>query len=347
VLIAGNSERPPVMAAMAAAFERLGIESRRFYTQSCNTWYDRLWIHTINHYAHTLRLIPKSVDLFKGHPKSHVLYRNRMLVEACREFKPDLVFLTRGLRYTIEAIKELREMSTVFCWYTEAEFRYPEVEPEMPFYHRTYFFSSAGLDFAAARGYTNVGLLQHAVDTSKFRPLNLPQVYDWCFVGQWHPRRQQYLEALAEVSKNYAIYGPRWRKRVWRRPSLWWHIKAPGIWEEDLTRLYNRTRVVINVNTWGDEKQGGSGVNLRLLEAPACGACLLTDYAKDAARLLVPGEDLVCAASVKEMQENLAALLADAARRERIARSGYQKASKVRSYDDMVAQICEDWQNFR
>jgi spore maturation protein CgeB len=343
VLVVGNCDQPPAITAIADAFSRIGAEAKKFFTRPCNTVYDRFVIHTINHYAHTLRLVPKSVDLFKGHPKSHLEYRNSMLVSFCRDFKPDLVFLTRGLRYTIEAIKELREMSTVFCWYTESEKRYPEVEPEIPYYHHTYFFSTAGLDFAAARGCTNVSLLQHAVDTSKFRPLDLPKVYDWCFVGQWHQRRQQYLEGLAEVSKNFVIYGPRWRRRVCRNPSLWLRIKGKGIWEEKLTRLYNQTKVVVNVNVWGDEQQVTSGVNLRLLEVPACRTCLLTDYSRDAERLLSPGVDFVSCASVSEMQQKLTELLADDGLRSRIAQSGYEKAAKARTYDDMVAQICADW----
>jgi spore maturation protein CgeB len=347
VLIVGTSHQPPIMAALSTAFAKLGVESRRLYSQTCNTLYDRVIIHTLNHYAHTLRLVPKSVDLFEGHPKSHREYRNRKLLELAREWQPDLVFLIRGLRFKLETLEELRARTMLFGWFTESEKRLNELEPELPYYHRTYFFSSQGVKWARDLGFANTELLQHAVDTSSFHPLDLPKLYDWSFVGQWHSRRQEYIEGLAAVSKNFVIYGPRWLKRNWRFPSLWLHIKGSGLWGEQLTRLYNQTKVVVNISVWGDERQGGSGVNMRLLEVPACKTCLLTDYTSDAELLLTPGEEFASAASLPEMQAKLAELLADDRKRNDIAAAGYQKASKTRSYDDLVAQICTDWAGLR
>jgi hypothetical protein len=347
VLIVVNCARPPVGEALAAALARLGVQTRIFFSQTCNTLYDRLIIHTINHYAHTLRLVPKTVDLFEGHPQSHKEYRNREFLKVFYEFQPDLVFLTRGLRFKLETLREIQQRSTVFCWFTESEKRVQEIAPEMPFYHHTYFFSSLSLEIARQLGFANVSLLQHAVDTSQFYSMDLPQVYDWCFVGQWHERRQQYIEGLAEVSPNFVIYGSRWRKRLWRRPDLWLKVKGNGVWDEALTRLYNQTKVVINVSVWAGEQQPAGGVNLRLLEVPACRTCLLTDYAEDAAWLLVPEKEFVSAASLPEMQAKLAELLADEPKRRQIAQAGYEKAAAIRTYDHLVAEVLVDWAHLR
>jgi spore maturation protein CgeB len=301
VLIVVNCPKPPVGEALAHAFARRGVEARIFYSQFCNTYFDRFVIHNLNHYAHVLRLVPKHVDLFEGHPKSHKVHRNREFLELCREFRPDLVFLTRGLRFTLETLAALKEMTTVFCWFTESEKRVGEIVPEIPHYHRTYFFSTVSLETARGLGFRDVSLLQHAVDTDQFYPMDLPRRYDWCFVGQWHARRQQYIEGLAEVSRNFVIYGPRWLKRLWRRPALWLKVRGTGIWGEPLTRLYNQTKVVINVSVWAQEQQTGAGVNLRLLEVPACRTCLLTDLTSDAERLLTPDVHFVGATTLPEM----------------------------------------------
>jgi spore maturation protein CgeB len=82
---------------------------------------------------------------------------------------------------------------------------------------------------------------------------------------------------------------------------------------------------------------------MRLLEVPACRVCLLTDVARDAARLLVPEEDFVWARNLAEMQAKLAALLTDEPRRLGIASRGYDKASRAFSYDNLVARILADW----
>jgi spore maturation protein CgeB len=203
------------------------------------------------------------------------------------------------------------------------------------------------VEWANELGYGNAGLLQHAVDTNQFYPLNLPKRYDWCFVGQWHARRQQYIEGLAQVSRNFVIYGPRWLKRLWHQPGLLLKVRGTGIWGEALNRLYNQTRVVINVSVWAKEEQTGAGVNLRLLEVPACGACLLTDLTSDASRLLTPEVHFMGASSLSEMQARLAELLRDDQKRETIARQGYEAASRVRTYDTLVAQIMEDYRRLR
>jgi spore maturation protein CgeB len=328
---------------VAAAFERLGVETRIFYSWPCNTWYDRWVIHPINHWAHNLRLVPKSHNLFAGHPKSHKEWRSRELVRICRDFQPDLAIITGVQRFKQEALKELHDQTKVFFWFTESEERFGEVIAELPFYLQVYAMSSASLEQARNCGVPEASLLQHAVDTALFRPLDLPKVWDWCFVGQWHERRQQYVEGLKEVSKNFIIYGSRWRKHNLGNPALLLRIRGTGIWGEELIRLYDQTRVVVNISVWGDETKGGSGVNMRLLEVPACRACLLTDYSRDAASLLVPDQEFVSADSLEDMQLKLAALLEDDEKRRRIAQAGYEKAAGIRSYDDLVDQICRDW----
>jgi spore maturation protein CgeB len=347
VVIVVNIPRPPVGQGLAQAFEALGSDPRVFMSHLVNTSFDRYIIHNINHLAHNLRILPKGVNFFEDHPKSHKEYRNRKFLELCQEFQPDLVFLTRGLRFKLETLAALRELTTVFCWYTESETRFPEIEPELPYYDYTYFFSSLSLERARALGFANTSLLLHALDTSLFHPLDLPKVYDWCFVGQWHPRRQRYCEGLAQVSKNFAIYGPRWRKKVYRSPEVWWRIKGWEIWGEALNRLYNQTRVAVNISVWGDQPGESHGVNMRLLEIPATGTCLLTDHMCDAERLLTPGEEFVAAAKLEDMQEQLSALLADNDRRERIARQGYRTASHIRTYKDMATEIAADWRRLK
>ncbi len=345
VLLAAYSPYPPLAESLAAALGRLGVDSRIFHAWLCNTWFDRLIIHPLNHYAHSLRLTPKGVTLLAGHPKSHKEWRSRKFLELQRQYQPDLVLLTGILRFKPEVLQVLNQSATVFYWFTEAEHRFSEVVHELPYYHHVFFLSSLGLKQARALGYTKVSLLQHAVDTGAFRPLKLPLLHDWCFVGQWHERRQRYVAGLAEVSRRFVIYGPRWRKHNLCRPVIFSRIKGQGLWGEDLIRLYNQTRVVINISVWADEAGGGWGVNQRLLEAPACGACLLSDYNRDAELLLTPGRDFISAKSLAEMQEWLAVLLADEAKRSAIARQGCERASRLRNYDDLVAEVLQQYRS--
>jgi hypothetical protein len=346
VLIVTQVDKPPLAAAIANAFQSLGIETRIFFSWLCNTWFDRLVIRPLNHYARTLRLIPKSRNLFQGHPKSHKEWRSQQAIELCQAFKPELIFITGIQRFKPEVLEAFQEHSTVFYWFTESENRFPEVAGELPYYDHVYGISSLSIERAQHLGHTS-SLLLHAVNTAQFYPLNLPRKYDWCFVGQWHPRRQEYAEGLAEVSRKFAIYGPKWRRRTYDKPSLWFGIKGKGIWEEKLNRLYNQTKVVININVWGDENKSGHGVNMRLLEVPACRTCLLSDFASDAKKLLVPDKEFASADSLPDMKAKLAELLQDEQKRQEIADNGYKKATTIRTYDHLAAQICSDWARIR
>src|SRR5437762_14330268 len=95
VIIVVNADKPTVGPALASAFVRRGVETKIFFSRFCNTLYDRLIIHTVNHYAHTFRLVAKSVDLFEGHPKSKREYTNREFLKLFVTFAHDLVFLAR------------------------------------------------------------------------------------------------------------------------------------------------------------------------------------------------------------------------------------------------------------
>jgi spore maturation protein CgeB len=343
VLIVSYGPNPPLAESMAAAWKNLGSDTAIFHSWLCNTRFDRFLIHPINHYARVLRLVPKNTNLFEGHPKSHKEWRSRQLLNLALEFKPDLLIITGIQRFKLDILEKLSALTTVFYWFTEAETRFQEIVPDLPYYHQIYFFATAALSRAQDLGYKNLGFLPPAVDTNRFRPLAETLRYDWCFVGQWHQRRQVYVAALAEVSKNFVIYGSRWRKHTWRQPEIFLRVKGRGIWGDDVVRLYNQTRVVINISVWGSGSQGGTGANSRLVEVPACRACLLSDYNPDAELLLEPGKDFVGAQNLQEMQASLQELLGNPQKRQQIAASGYQKAKTVWSYNDLVAQLAADW----
>jgi len=344
VLLVSYGPTPPLAESMAAAWKHLGSDTTIFHSWLCNTSYDRFIIHPINHYARVFRLVPKNTNLFEGHPKSHKEWRSRQLLKLAVDFKPDLIVITGVQRFKPDILEMLHQLTTVFYWFTESEGRFDEIAPELKYYHQIYFFSSAALARARDLGYSNVGFLPPAVDTNRFRPLPEVERYDWCFVGQWHERRQRYVEGLANISHNFVIYGSRWRKHNWLRPVIWRRIKGQGIWGDDVVRLYNQTRVVINISVWGSGAKGGTGANSRLVEVPACRVCLLSDYNPDAELLLQPGKEFIGAQNLAEMQANLADLLANPEKRRRIAENGYNKAQTVWSYNDLVARLCADWQ---
>jgi spore maturation protein CgeB len=169
---------------------------------------------------------------------------------------------------------------------------------------------------------------------------------DFSFVGLWSKKRQEYIEAALEVSGNGAIYGPKWYAKTFRDARLRRIVKGRYIEGEPLARLYNRTKVVINVTNWG-AATGRSGMTMRLFEVPACGSFLLTDHSLEIAQVITPGEHLETFSDLDEFREKLRRYLALDAERERIAAQGRAHVAAHCTYDHTVARICELYSELR
>jgi glycosyltransferase involved in cell wall biosynthesis len=344
VLIAYTS-RPPIIEYLKSAFARRGVEARGLHADE-NTWFDRWVIHRANKLAHNFRIVPKSRNLFEDHPLSHMNYRSRRLREAIAAWDPDLVFLIRGLGFRKWALEDAR---TKFGWWVEADERVNEALSEAPWYDRYFFINSASVEAARAAGYDHAAYMPHAVDPAVFRPLpGVEKDLDFCFVGLWSRKRQQYIEAALEVTGNGAVYGPKWFAKTFRDRRLIRIVKGRHIAGEPLVRLYNRAKVVINVTEWG--AGGGarrSGMTMRLFEVPATRTLLLTDSSADIELAIQPGEHVATFADIDEFKRKLRFFLKDSQARERIAEQGFQHVRANCTYDAMAEKLIAAYDEVR
>lgn len=344
VLIAYTS-RPPIIEYLKSAFARRGIEVRGVHADD-NTWFDRFVIHRVNKLAHNMRIVPKSRSLFQDHPLTHMNYRSRRLREAIAAWDPDLVFLIRGLGFRQWALEGAR---TRFGWWVEADERVAEALGEAPWYDRYFFINSSSVAAAKAAGYVHAAYLPHAVDPDVFRPLpGVAKDLDFCFVGLWSRKRQQYIEAALELTGNGAVYGPKWLRKTFRNARLRRLVKGRYIGGEALVRLYNRTKVVINVTEWG--AAGGaqrSGMTMRLFEVPATRTLLLTDRSADIELAIRPGEHVAAFDDLEDFKRELAFYLGNAAARERIAGQGLRHVRESCTYDRMAERLCAAYAELR
>ncbi|MBI5587433.1 MAG: glycosyltransferase [Deltaproteobacteria bacterium] len=340
VLVAYSS-KPPITEYLRTAFARTGVEARAFHAD-VNHWFDRFVIHHVNKTAHNLRIIPKGKDFFAGHPLSHLQYRSARLVEAVKEFSPDLVLIVRGIKFTEEALKEIRGRSLLFAWWIEREERMEEAFRELRLYDHYFFMSSSCTEAGAQKGLGGISLLHHSVDTSAFYPEEREKKYDWCFVGKWSPKRIEFVERALKVSKNAAIWGPKWIKKNPLDMALRKAVKGAYIEGEDLVRLYGESKVVINVTNWGfGEGEKRSGMNMRVLEVPACRAALLTDGSRDLKTMVTSGKHVVVYDGLDDFGEKLSSLVKNDDERNRIASAGYEHVAKNYTYDHVAGIITE------
>ena len=265
VLIAYSSN-PPIIADLSEAFAKRNIDVD-YVLADKNSWFDRWVIRRLNKQLHNLRILPKDKSLFSDHPLAHKNYRSAALKEKISSFNPDLVFVVRGIAFNNDA---LIQANRLFGWWVEKEERTQEALGEISLFDWYFFLAESSVQQAKASGYSNVSYLSHMVNPNRFRKIDgSDKSYDVCFVGNWSPHRQKFIDAVLEVTPNVAIYGRKWRRNNIRNAKVLKAVKGQWIDGEPLNRLYNESRVVLNVTNWGAGiGKGRSGMNMRVFEVP-------------------------------------------------------------------------------
>ncbi|GAB2876348.1 hypothetical protein GCM10027046_00130 [Uliginosibacterium flavum] len=158
----------------------------------------------------------------------------------------------------------------------------------------------------------------------------LKKEHDIVFVGQEKKRRVEWLTPLQDL--NLEIYGPKWEQT-----ALSTKHASSGIFGADVNRLYNQSKIVINVSAWPQEASGC--LNLRILDVPATGSLLLTDYAPGIEEYLIPDQEVVIAHSPEEMRDKARYYLEHEAERERIAQAGWAKVQTLETYPQKMQRL--------
>ena len=150
------------------------------------------------------------------------------------------------------------------------------------------------------------------------------------FVGGPDADRNRCLAGLA--GRGLQIYGydrARWQEAL-RRCHAGELLDRPA-----LRRAYNRARISVNVT----RAHGKSSLNMRVYEAMACGALMLTDQKADAHALFRDGTELVVYDGERDLVEKVEYYLAHEDERSRIADAGMRKVQAGHTYDARIAEV--------
>ncbi len=143
----------------------------------------------------------------------------------------------------------------------------------------------------------------------------LPRSYDVAYVGGLSPeengRRSALMRRVAEQYPNHFIG------------------KA---WPEDLARIYAQSKIVVNACHNRD-------VNMRVFEALASGAMLITDEADGLEDLFEDGVHLVVYRTDKELPGLIAHYLANDTERQRIAEAGRMRVLREHTYTHRIETL--------
>ena len=195
------------------------------------------------------------------------------------------------------------------------------IERELPIYDEIFSFSQVSADFFRQTRQLNASYLPFAALPVVCPAFTEPAI-DVLFVGSGDLRRILLLEKIKE---HVAIFGNRWQRNfALISPDLQSRISDTPVWGQELHALFARAKIILNI-TRSDFFGAGTGINLRVFEATAAGAFLLTDYCDELDELFVVGEEIETFRSAAELAEKVDYYLQHEDQRRAIAQRGQQR----------------------
>jgi spore maturation protein CgeB len=198
-------------------------------------------------------------------------------------------------------------------------------------YTRLLAYSPSVAERYRALGFSNVDVLHEAADVTVFTPLQTPKMTDVVFVGNYGDGdRSDELEDYVFAPRptlpdlSYAVYGVRYPDAVVARLNDGLDIAYRGWLPNVLVpSVYSSARVVLHVPRRQYVELLPGTPTIRVFEALASGACLISLPWADTDHLFTAGEDFAVASSPTEMRDLIAWLCSDDDARNRFGEHGH------------------------
>jgi spore maturation protein CgeB len=179
------------------------------------------------------------------------------------------------------------------------------------------------------RGWCRRAWVWHeAADTRVFRPFASERDRDLLWIGNWgdDERSAELHEFLIDPARALGlrgtVHGVRYPEAARRALAGAGLAYAGWLANYDAPAAYARARFTVHVPRRPYARALPGIPTIRVFEALACGIPLICAPWRDSEGLFTPGSDFLVARDGREMREHMRALCADAALRERLARSG-------------------------
>ena len=209
-------------------------------------------------------------------------------------------------------------------------------------------FSPSVARFYADLGYRDVHVVHEAADTTVFAPLDIPKTDDVVFVGNYgdgdrNEEIDRYIleprQALDQL--RFAMYGVRYPPAVVARLRNGLNVDYRGwVANVEVPRVYSAAKVVLHVPRRQYVELLPGTPTIRVFEALASGACLVSLPWPDTDGLFRPG-DFVTVGSPAEMRDTLARLCRDEAARREIGARGRETILARHTCGHRADQILE------
>lgn len=251
----------------------------------------------------------------------------KTLLSTCNKFKPDTLFVVKGMIIKGETIRQVSKMGIkTVNWFLDSAVGsiYKQWIKNNHFYY-DHFFSFESIAGEFKKQGHNIGFLPVAaelMDAKKDPKFGC----DVCFVGAPYPERVKILQSISDFGLK--IYG--WKG--WEKTVLANQYYGP-LTGKEFANLYKTAKICININL----EPPCPGVNLKTFEIPAVGGFQLSDFREGIAELFEPGKEIEIFRNVSELREKVKYYLDNEQKRLKIAEAGRKRQAECHTMKTRLA----------
>lgn len=263
---------------------------------------------------------------------------NRDLINLCRQKKPNLLFVNKGMIISRETLKEMKMMGIKTAnWFQENTYQRVYYNWFLDNYKNyDYIFTNDTRLFEDFfnKSATKFYNIPTAVDPDyyKFKSLSKGEIIkyscDVCFVGAFDDKRERILGKIKKIKGiNLKIFGWKgWKKSV--LASLYY---GP-LDVEQMAKLYSCSKICLNMHV----EPISNCVNLKTFEIPAAGGFQISDYRKDIDGLFEKGKEIEIFKNEDELRNKIKFYLNNKDLRKSIALAGQRKVLQEHTLEKRV-----------
>ncbi len=260
------------------------------------------------------------------------------MAEEMRRFAPDAVFFA-GCFFVSRPFYEmacgLQPRPKIIGWDGDSHARSKGAKEFAPFLD-VLFSSDRSVIAEHGDCYKRTEYLTFAAEPAVHRDCEMQREQSLYFCGARTPKRERFLSTLGGLP--LTVRGKGWGRaaREFRKAA---NVRAGMLRPEEWVKDFNRHAVVVNIHQ--DEHGSESPLNMRVFEAPACGALLLCDERDELPEVFSPGEEILTFGSPEELAEKARWALSNPAQAGKMAACGKRRTLAEHTYRHRLAVAAE------
>ncbi len=259
--------------------------------------------------------------------------RNENLLEKVKEHSPDIIFILKGEPYTTETLAEIKKISgaKLINWFGDDPWEFPLFSGLVCNYYDYFFtYDPYSVKLYHHAGYKSAYHLPYGYDPEIAIHLPLSQreikkySCDISFIGSHYPEREVLLNQLKK-KYDVKIWG-----RGWKKSSCEDIYQGNALYGYDMLKAMKCSSIILNLHKGYNQgvEASGEGLNLRVMEASACGSFQISNAQNDIPNRFEVDKEIVLFQNDDELKFKIEFYLQNKDKRMNIAVNSHKRLKK-------------------